>query len=131
MRAAISRPIAQWIDGAFPTDGYPTDRFPAAFASWTPGAAALARRDESVTTNAALGAGVSDVILDKQRARLFIFATEGVVGGATAGVVVQFSGVRPDGSENRFSVEGELYLTRDGSRWQIFGYSLQRQADQP
>jgi len=130
LRAAISEPIARWINGAFPSGGDPTNDFASAFAGWTPRAAALARDHRDVTTNAALGANLSRVIIDKRRVRLFVFATDGVVGGATARVTLRVAGVQPAGSETRISVEGELYLTRDGLRWQIFGYSLQRQQEQ-
>ncbi len=130
LRAAISEPIARWINAAFHSGGDPNSDLDAAFAGWTPRAAALAREHRDVTTNAALGANLSRVIIDKRRVRLFVFATDGVVGGATAGVTLRVAGVQPAGSETRFSVEGELYLTRDGSQWQIFGYSLQRQEEQ-
>ncbi|MEJ7744950.1 MAG: hypothetical protein WKF73_21895 [Nocardioidaceae bacterium] len=131
LRRALSRPIASWIDGAFPNGGYPTNDFAAAFAAWTPAAAALAREHRDVTTNAALGGDLTGVILDKRSVRLFIFATDGVVGGATARVTLGIAGVRPDGSETRFSVAGELYLTREASQWQIFGYDLQRRREFP
>ncbi len=131
LRHAISKPIVSWIDGAFPRTGYPTNDFAKAFTAWTPHAAALAREHRDVTTNAALGADLSAVIIDKRRVRLFIFGADGVVGGASAKVSLRIAGVLPGGNETRFSVEGELYLTRDGSKWQIFGYSLQRHRDGP
>lgn len=128
LRRAISEPIVSWIDGGFAVDDYPTNDFSEAFTAWTPQAASLAREHRDVTTNAAIGPDVQAVIIDERQVRLFVFATRGVVGGATAEVSLEVAGVRPDGSESRFTVDGELYLTRDSSTWQIFGYDLQRRS---
>lgn len=131
LRKAVSKPIVSWIDGAFAQVDPQTHGVGAAFAGWTPQAAALARDHRDVTTNAALGTGLTGVILDKRRVRLFVFAVDGVVGGATATVTLRAAGVQADGSENDISVAGELYLTRAGSRWQIFGYDLQSRRQLP
>jgi hypothetical protein len=123
---AASKPLDTWISGAYLDGPYPTTDFAAGFDSWTPGAAKLGERDRDTTTNAAIGEQVVAVVADKQQARLFIFAVNGKAGGATAKVLVKLTAQRDDGSLAHIQVRGDVYLTRDGSTWEIFGYDLAR-----
>jgi hypothetical protein len=129
-RAALTRtigaPIKTWVNGAFVAPDYPTSDFSAGFKSWTPKAAAQARRDGRFTTNAALGRSVVAVGVDKQVANLYVFAVHGLTGGATAGVQLRLTEEKQDGSLVHLAVSGRLYLTRTGNTWSIFGYDLKR-----
>jgi hypothetical protein len=127
VKRAIAKPIAAWVDGGFLTSSYPQTDFADAFASWTPGAADLARRDRDTTTNAVLGPKLVAVVADSQVAKLYVFASHGKTGGATAQVRLRFTGELADQSLVHFSVSGDLYLTRKDSQWQIFGYRLSRE----
>jgi hypothetical protein len=126
LRTAIGAPVASWFDGAFLGVDYPTAGFPHAFDSWTAAAAGQAADDAASTTNVTLGPDLIAVVADRQAATLYVFAHAGVAGGATAKVRLVLTGEKQDGSLVRCTVSGNVYLTRDGRRWRIFGYDLQR-----
>lgn len=130
LRRVIGRPIESWIDAGFLAGRYPRTNFGAAFDSWTPGAAALGRQHRAVTTNAALGARLVDVAAIRQDARLFIFASNGRTGGATAKVYLRLTGQRRSGDHTTYTVSGDLYLTRQENIWRIFGYDLHRAVEE-
>lgn len=126
LRDAMTKPIASWLDNAFFDVEYPQSNFSGAFDSWTLRAAVLGVRDRETTTNATLGPSLLAVVADKQQVRLFVFAEHGKAGGATARVLVRFTGQQEDLSLVSVEVKGEVYLTRSGAQWQIFGYDLTR-----
>ena len=126
VRTRVSRPIARWINGAFLTGDYPRENFPAAFVSWTPQAAKQARADRTFTTNSALAPDLTSVVADRQRAGVYVFARHGRTGGATAKVLLRLTAEKTDGSLVRSWIRGNLYLTRTGPHWRIFGYDLTR-----
>ena len=129
VRVAISKPIQSWFTQAYLAPTYPATAYPHAFDSWTKGAAAQASRNAgtlAITTNAAVGDQLVAVVADAQRAKLYVFATKGTTGGATAKVRLALTGQQADGSLVSYAVWGELYLTRDSGKWSIFGYHLQR-----
>jgi hypothetical protein len=127
IRHAIAKPIDAWVAGGFLDVEYPQSNFPDAFQSWTQGAGADAADDRDVTTNAAVGPDVVATVAERQTAELFVFATHGHAGGATARVALRFTSQKEDSSLIHYLVRGELYLTRKGSHWQIFGYKLSRE----
>jgi hypothetical protein len=127
VRQAIAKPIAAWIDGGFLKPSYPQSDFAGAFASWTPRAGELGQRDRDITTNAALGQKLVAIVADEQSATLYVFAHNGLTGGATARVALRFTGQMSDASLVHFVVRGDLYLTRKDSQWRIFGYRLSRE----
>lgn len=112
---------AGFLDGP-----YPRTDFGAAFDPWTSQAAALGRRHRNVTTNAVLGRRLVEVWAERQRARLFIFASNGKTGGATGEVYLRLTGRLRHGALTTYTVSGELYLTRHDNTWRIFGYNLHR-----
>jgi hypothetical protein len=127
VKRAIAKPIAAWVGGGFLEYTYPANDFGDAFASWTADAGELAQRDREITTNAALGPQLIAIVADSQRAKLYVFATHGNTGGATAKVNLRFTGEMADQSLVHFAVQGDLYLTRKEGKWQIFGYRLSRE----
>jgi len=127
IKRAIAKPIAAWVDGGFLKPSYPQTDFGDAFSSWTQGAGELGQRDRDITTNAALGSKLVATVADHQKALLYVFANGGRTGGATARVVLRFTGEMSDASLVHFVVRGDLYLTRNGNKWQIFGYRLSRE----
>jgi hypothetical protein len=127
IRRAIAKPIAAWVDAGFLKPSYPTSDFDGAFGSWTEQAGELGLRDRDITTNAALGPKLVATVADQQSAKLYVFANHGRTGGATAHVLMRFTGELSDASLVHFAVRGDLYLTRKDSQWQIFGYRLSRE----
>ena len=68
----------------------------------------------------------SSVVADEQRADLYVFASNGVAGGATARVRLRLTEEKPTGDSSRSGCHGSVYLTRTPSGWKIFGYDLHR-----
>jgi len=126
LKRLISKPIADWVSAGYSAEAAAGGSYPQAFAGWTKDAARLARRDDDVTTNATMGKDLTGVVVAASRARLYVFAAKGRTGGATARVNVRMTGERQDGSSTSYAVTGRLYLTREQSRWRIFGYDLTR-----
>jgi hypothetical protein len=122
---AIQKSLAQWVEGGF-RGQYPRGDFTSAFATWTPQARRMGRVDRDITTNGALGPALVQVVADRLQARLYVFASRGRTGGATAKVFLRFTAVRDTGGLARITMKGDLVLTRTGSRWRIFGYDLDR-----
>jgi len=125
LKRAIARPIASWISGAY-AGSYPRASYAAAFRGWTPDARRLAKRDRKITTNASVGKRLVAVVVDKRAVKLYVFASRGRTGGATAQVDIALTGQKHGGSRYSFAVTGRLYLLRDGGHWRIFGYDLSR-----
>ncbi|MEP6667284.1 MAG: hypothetical protein ABJA81_12625 [Nocardioidaceae bacterium] len=126
LRRAAAKPIASWMQAAFLAGKYPHSSFPHAFASWTGQAAKLALHDSGVTTNAPLGKDLVGLVADQRSATLYIFATRGVTGGATAKVRMMLTGEKSNGTLTKFMISGNIYLTRKLHAWRIFGYDLDR-----
>ncbi len=124
LRQWVAKPVQMWIQGAFLTGGYPRSKFPKAFRRWTPDAAHLAKKDKKQTTNVALGRRLRTLVADQQRVRLYLFAHDNHSGGATAQVQLRLTGETRDGTVVHYAVRGQLYLTRQGSHWYVFGYDL-------
>jgi hypothetical protein len=122
---AIQKSLAQWVEGGF-RGQYPRGDFTSAFATWTPQARRMGRVDRDITTNGALGPALVQVVADRLQARLYVFASRGRTGGATAKVFLRFTAVRDTGALARITVKGDLVLTRTANRWRIFGYDLDR-----
>ena len=122
---AIERSLARWVAGAYRGE-YPRRDFSRGFATWTGDAARLGVADRAITTNAALGTQLVQVVADRLDARLFVFAAHGVTGGATAKVLLRFTGVRSSGQLVGITIKGDVALTRDRARWRIFGYDLEK-----
>ena len=126
-RAGVARSVQAtldtWVDGGFLT-GYPREEFGRAFVRWTAQAAGQGRADRDITTNAAMGSALVDLVATQREANLFVFASHGTAGGATARVLLRFLGERSDGELVALLVRGELRLTRVGPHWRVFGYDL-------
>lgn len=125
LERVVSRPIARWIAGAY-AGSYPRASYADAFTGWTSGARRLAKRDQRTTTNSAVGKKLVELVVDKRVVKLYIFASRGRTGGATAQVNIAVTGENQGGSMHSYAVTGRLYLLRDANRWRIFGYDLVR-----
>jgi hypothetical protein len=126
----LGRVVATWFDGGFVAGDYPRQSF-SGYASFTDGAARLARRSAAVTTNVRLGRQWVDAVPTRQRVRLFVFAPGHRPSGATAEVELVMAGVNKAGSAAELAVTGKLYLTKANAGWRIFGFDLHRSVGKP
>jgi hypothetical protein len=127
------RAVTAWMDHAYVRVDYPTEgprSFAGAFATFTPGAGRDARRDR-LTVDADLGARLVDAVPTRRTVQLVGFAPRGRPVGATAVVQLVLLGLRADGARVETALSGELYLTRPGARWQVFGYDVDRSTGAP
>jgi hypothetical protein len=121
--------VDTWIDGAFGGD-YPRDDFGAAFAPFTPDAAARAAEQPRLMSNAAVAPRLDGVRVLRRRVLLDVLAVDGSAAAVTARVdlVLRLTGdvVRRD------RVRGSLLLTPErpggASGWRVFGYDMARGA---
>lgn len=126
----LTRVVRSWLDGGFVAGAYPRDDFSAAFTRFTPGAARLAGRQQRITTNAALGPDLVQLVPTRRAVGFSIFAPHRRAAGATADVRLVLLGIRADRSEVEVGVSGQLYLTREKG-WRVFGLNLQRTVGAP
>ena len=122
---SVTDALDEYVEGAFGGD-YPRGDFDAAFDEWTDGAARLGMEDAEITTNSTLGPALADVAAESLEAKLFVFAPRETSGGVSAQVALRFTGEQTNGDLVTITVDGVLRLTRDGDRWRIFGYDLER-----
>jgi len=126
--------VTAWMDRAYVGVDYPTagqQSVDGAFATFTSGAERDARRQDHLTTAVDIGADLVDVVPTRRTVQLVAFAPHGRAVGATAVVTLVLLGLRADGSRVEVAVTGDLYLTRPGRSWQVFGYDLQRSTGAP
>jgi hypothetical protein len=123
----IAKPISNWMDDAYLAGKFPRASYSAKdFPGWTPDATKLALKDKEVTTNAAVSKNVVRVVANRRIANLYVFAVGGLTGGATAKILLSMTAEKESGKRMRYTVSGNLYLTRKADKWQIFGYDLHR-----
>jgi hypothetical protein len=121
--------VSAYFDDAFLGGDYPRSDFDGAFATFSAGAAARARRDSDLLTNSDLGPTTESVVARRQTAYLSVLAPYKVAAGVTARVDLRFVADRGDEPDQEVTVKGRLMLTRrDDGGWKIFGYDLTRSA---
>lgn len=113
--------VDSWFDGAFLGD-FPRSDYSAAFTGFTPGAAADARRDAELMTNAGISGRIDSAQATNRRVRLRVFAPNGRPRGVTAYFVLDFD--TSGDLEERMRVHGALYLAKDKGEWKVFGYDV-------
>lgn len=123
----VGKVVTAYFDDAFLGGDQPRTGFRDGFATFTPDAARSARRQQRLTTNAALGPTAEAVVPRRQRAFLSVLAPKGVATGVTARVDLAYLVQRGEGADRLVTVRGRLLLTRvDSGGWKIFGYDLTR-----
>ncbi|MBA2739668.1 MAG: hypothetical protein H0U47_08415 [Nocardioidaceae bacterium] len=126
LQQQTGRVVNAWLDRGFVSPGYPTDSFAGAFAAFTPGARADARREDWLTTNAVLGPQLLDAVPTRRRVLVRAIAPAGRAVGATADLSFELRGLRQSGRRTELALTGQVFLTRIDGHWRIFGYDLQR-----
>lgn len=119
--------VDTWVDRAYGGD-YPRADFSGVFATFTRGAAALARAEPATMSNRAVGRRVDDVRPARRHLRLDVLAVDGRAVGVTArlDLVLELSGE----VTRRDRITGTLLLTFEksaaGAGWRVFGYDMSR-----
>lgn len=121
----VALSVDQWIDGAYVAGDYPRTDFAEAFVSFTPGAAAVAKADRNLLTNAPIGATLESVTALKRDVTIDLLAPRGKPGGATARVLVKFE--TSGAGDAAYVVRGRLSLVPADAGWQIFAYDLTKE----
>lgn len=124
---AVGTLTERWFAAAYLGEGGPPSPVADAFPGFTRGAAAQAREDRALTTNAGLPAGVDDVVGRRGDVVVDLLATGGRAQAATSRftLVMGLLGDR----ERVERVRGRLYLTPAPARrgaWQVVGYDVER-----
>ena len=120
---AVSAVVDGWIDGAYGGD-YPREDFAPAFADFTKDARALALKQPTVMSNAALGPSLDDVEITVRTVLVDVLAPQGKVAASTARVrLVMTTHGDHEGSE---VVTGRLMLTPGADGWRVFGFNVNR-----
>jgi hypothetical protein len=131
LRARLGRAIGTWMETGFVAGEHPRRDFSSAFASYTPRAAALARRQRAVTTNVTLAPELVEAVPTGRVANVSALAVGGRVVGATAQVLLVLVGARDDGTQVELAVRGRLDLTPTAQGWKVFGFDLTRSTGAP
>jgi hypothetical protein len=123
MKSDVSAVVDAFFDNAYLGD-FPRTSFDKAYASFTQGARADARRDADLLSNSAIADRIDVATGTKRRVALDVLAVKGRAQGVTARFTLVF---RTAGElERRERVKGDLLLTDEGEGWKVFGYDVIR-----
>ncbi|GAB7004064.1 hypothetical protein JCM18899A_15360 [Nocardioides sp. AN3] len=123
LAAAVTTVIDGWLDRAYLGD-FPRSDYAAAFSGFTAGAAAKARRDLALMSNAAIADRIQRAEATTRSISLDVLSISQRPVGVTARVDLGFqtTGTVTGPQE----VTGTLDLTPVGNTWKIFGYEITR-----
>jgi hypothetical protein len=127
LKKKVEHVVDRWLDAAYVDGSYPRGSFGDAFPGFTRGAAADARHDRALMSNAAIGRRIDGVEARNRRLRIDVLAVRRRAVGVTARFVLDFDTTGRLARSER--VKGLLYMTwhRDHG-WQVFGYDVSRGA---
>ena len=126
LRAGLRDAIETWMGGF--DAGIDSS---AAFAAYTPGAAALAREQATVTTTANLDPELVEVVPTRRSAKVAVLAAGGRAVGASADVLLVVVGAAADETSLELVVRADLQLTPTAKGWKVFGFELARNQGAP
>jgi hypothetical protein len=123
----VGKIVDAWFDAAYLDGDYPRTGFADAFPGFTRDAAALARRDRDLLTNARLGPRIDGVEALRKSVRVDLLSPGRHPVGATARFRLAF---RTSGDlERRVVVTGRLMLAKSQAGvWKVFAYDVRRSA---
>jgi hypothetical protein len=126
-RTALAQDIAEvvdgWLDGAYLGD-FPRADYAPAFAGFTAGAAARARRELALMSNAPMSDRIDKATATKRSVSLDVLSIGRRPVGVTATVDLAFATTGDLAGPQE--VTGTLDLTPVGGGWKIFGYRVSR-----
>ena len=123
LAGAVTAVVDRWLEGAYLGD-FPRSDYSSAFAGFTPGAAARAKRNRALMTNAGISDRIDTARATKRTISLDVLSLKQRPVGVTAKVDLAFetSGALAGGQE----VTGTVDLTPVGNGWKIFGFEISR-----
>jgi hypothetical protein len=125
LKKKVAQVVDRWLDAAYVDGAYPRGSFADAFPGFTRGAAADARHDRALMSNAAIGKRIDGVRAHNRRLRIDVLAVKRRAVGVTARFVLDFETTGQVARSER--VKGLLYMTWHQERgWQVFGYDVTR-----
>lgn len=119
---AVTGVVEHWLDGAY-GGSYPRTDFGGAFADFTKGAKALARKQPGIMSNAKVGSQVTNAELVQRVVRVDVVGPKGKPAGATARFRAT---VELGGLDRTDEVAGRLMLTPTKGGWKVFGFDVRR-----
>lgn len=122
----VGKMVDAWFDAAYLEGDYPRTGFGDAFPGFTRGAAALARRDRELLTNAAIGSRIDGVVPLRKSVKVDVLSPGRRPAGATARFRLEFQ--TTGGLERRVVVNGRLMLAKVHGTWKVFAYDVRRSA---
>jgi hypothetical protein len=123
----ITATVEDWFDAAYLAGTYPRTDFTGAFPGFTPGAAARARQDQRLMTNAAVGTTTYAVRATAKSVVIDVLAARGRAAAVTATFRLGMVRTGETGGVRRERITGRLYLTREKpAGWRVFGYDVER-----
>jgi hypothetical protein len=125
---AVAGVVDGWLDGAYLGD-FPRSEYGAAFAGFTPGAAAKARRDLALMTNSAISSRIDEAAATRRSVSLDVLSVRQRPVGVTATVDLAFT--TAGALTGQQQVTGTLDLTPVGDGWKVFGFDITRTPAQP
>ncbi len=121
-RKDVTAIIDDWLDAAYVAGTYPRSDFGDAWSVFTAKAAADAKADRDLMTNADIGSKIGAVETTKRDVIVDLLAVKGRPQAATARVELRF---KTSGDvQRKVVVRGRLYLTQGPDGWQVFGYDI-------
>jgi hypothetical protein len=127
----VTSPVRAWVDRGFVDGPWPRQRFGPALRPFTSALMPRARRDAALLTLQRQAPQLTSVVPRLRRVAVSATARGGRPVGATAHVDLRFLTVDRQDDRRRVRVNGDLYLTRTKTGWQIFGYDLDRRVEGP
>lgn len=125
VRKRVTAVVDGWWEAAYLGGDYPRTKFTHTFPRFSPRAAARARQDKGLLTNAAMGPHVDSITAVKRVVVLDVVAAGGRPRGVTARFQLRF---RTTGDRAGVTtVRGRLFLSPASGTWQVFGYDVSRQ----
>jgi hypothetical protein len=116
--------VDAWFDAAYLDGDYPRTSFENAFPGFTTDAAALAKRDRDLLTNARLGSRIDGVVALRKTLKVDLLSPGRHPAGATARFRLAF---RTTGDlERKVVVSGRLMLAPRHGVWKVFAYDVRR-----
>lgn len=126
----VGKLVGRYFESAYLGGDYPRRDFGNALAGFSSGAAARARSDRAILSNAAVGARTDGVAARTKKVRLDVVLANrrNDVVGVTARIRLVFLQGQVEGADQRVMVTGRLMLAKRKGAWEIFGYDVARNA---
>jgi hypothetical protein len=123
VKTDVAKVVDRFFDNAYLGE-FPRKSFDQAYADFTSGARADAKRDKDLLSNAEIADRIDQATGSKRRVALDVLAVKGKAYGVTARFTLDFATTGE--LERTERVKGYLLLDREGDGWQVFGYDVIR-----